>query len=78
MLNRPSKSIYKLTPKEFERSEHRIVIADVDGDKKNDVLTIFPLGEKSESTIPLTIFSSEGKLIKEISFNENIQFRETK
>ena len=74
----PSKSIYRLTPQQYERMEANTVIADIDGDKKNDVLTTFPLGDKSESNKPLSIFSSEGKVIREIQFNENIQFRGTK
>jgi hypothetical protein len=74
----PSKFIYQLTPKEFEKTGQKVVITDIDRDRKNDILTILPLGDKSESTVPLTIFSSEGKLIREISFNENIQFYSTK
>lgn len=74
----PSKSIYRLTLQQYERMEANVVITDIDGDRKNDVLTILPLSNKSEPTVPLSIYSSEGKFIREISFNENIQFRGTK
>ena len=74
----PSKSIYRLTPQQYERFEPNVVIADIDGDKRNDVLTILPLGDKSQSVKPLSIYSSEGKRIREISFNENIQFHTAK
>jgi hypothetical protein len=73
----PSKSIYRLPPQEYERMEPNVVIADINGGKRNDVLTILPLGDKTSPTKPLTIISPEGKLIREISFNENIQFRGT-
>ena len=74
----PSKSIYRLTPQQYERLEPNVIIADMNGDNRNNVLTILPLGAKSMSPNPLTILSSEGKIIREISFNENIQFRGTK
>lgn len=74
----PSSAIYRLSHEIYAKSIKNINIADIDGDQINEVVSILPFGNNPEHTIPLSIFSAEGKLVKKVFFNENVQFRDTK
>lgn len=74
----PSKGIYKLAQMDYAILKQNVVIADLDNNNNNEVITILPVGDKRDIITPLSIFSYEGKLVREIFFEENIQFRTTK
>jgi hypothetical protein len=73
----PSKAIYRVEPEDYTRLSREVIVADFDSDGKNEVITLLPVGSRINSLPPLTIFSSTGKAIKEVKFNEKIQFRGT-
>ncbi|MBI5475394.1 MAG: hypothetical protein HY964_01495 [Ignavibacteriales bacterium] len=70
----PAQSIYKIDLLGYEDQRERIQVVDIDGDKKNEIVTTIQIGKHSNGLSPLTFFSSTGKRIKELSFSEHLQF----
>lgn len=68
----------QISQTDLERLTQQIIISDLDGDKNNEVITTLQIGGGPFSKHPVTIFSSSGKLIREINFSEKVQFRGAK
>lgn len=47
ILGLPSKNIYRFPKKNYDFKQQNVVIADLNGDKINEVLTVLPLGDKN-------------------------------
>ncbi|MBI4810497.1 MAG: hypothetical protein HY800_03470, partial [Ignavibacteriales bacterium] len=74
----PSNSTYRLSASDLAASEKKIVITDLDGDQRNEVVTTLQVGKPSMVKQPVTFFSYFGKTIREVEFSEQVQFRGAK
>lgn len=74
----PAPEIFESNMEMYGILKEKVLITDIDGDKKNEVLTTLQVGNLDSDSKLLSVYSSKGKIIKKISFSENIQFRNVK
>jgi hypothetical protein len=74
----PTRITSQISQNDLERSTQQIIISDLDGDKNNEVITSLQVGGDPLSKHPVTIFSYSGKLVQELNFNEQVNFRGAK
>jgi hypothetical protein len=75
----PSKGVYHLSQDQYAELSKKIIVADLNRDGRNEIITTLPIREKGgDEAIPLTIFSSDGKSSRDVQFQEHVQFRGVK
>jgi hypothetical protein len=74
----PTRITNQISQTDLERLTQQIIISDLDGDKNNEVITTLRVGGGPLYKHPVTIFSYTGTTIREIKFNEQVQFRGAK
>ncbi len=78
LWNFPSRSVYNPTAETFVALAKRVLVADLNGDRKNEVITTLPVGDVREPATPLTIFSTNGQTAHRVQFYESVEFRGAK
>ncbi len=78
LWNIPSKSIFQISEQEYANKISNIRIVDLDGDNMNEVITALQVGKNVGDLFPLTYFSSQGEIIKEVLFREQVYFNGSK
>jgi hypothetical protein len=73
----PINGIHEFTPQKLLEAEHSTLLYDVDGNGRNEILTILPTGEPRENCYPLTIFSTADAQPVTHYFRDTINFRGT-